>query len=127
MRNARLSRCPSALVVVLASLIPAGIIAQATTPATPVAAGPHAQPAPSVGAVRLTSPVTVDGKLDEEVWRTALAATEFRQSQPDEGKPATQRTEVRFAYDDAAIYVGARMFDSLGARGCARGSSAVTQ
>src|SRR5688500_14295221 len=117
MRNARFSRYPSALVVVLASLIPAGITAQATTPATPVAAGPHAQPAPSVGAVRLTSAVTVDGKLDEEVWRTAPAATEFRQSQPDEGKPATQRTEVRFAYDDAAIYVGARMFDSLGAKG----------
>ncbi len=117
MRNARLPRYPSALVVVLASLIPAGISAQATAPATPVAAGPHAQPAPAVGAVRLTSPVTLDGRLDEDVWRTAPAATDFRQSQPDEGKPATQRTEVRFAYDDAAIYIGARMFDTLGAKG----------
>jgi hypothetical protein len=117
MRNTRLPRHTSALVVVLVGFLPADIAAQATSPATPVAAGPHAQPAPSIGAVRLTSPVTVDGKLDEEVWRTAPAATEFRQSQPDEGKPATQRTEVRFAYDDQAIYVGARMFDSLGAKG----------
>jgi hypothetical protein len=117
MRNARLPRHPSALVVVLLSFFPASIAAQATPPATPVAAGPHAQPAPAVGAVRLTSPVTVDGRLNEDVWRTAPAATEFRQSQPDEGKPATQRTEVRFAYDDGAIYVGARMFDTMGAKG----------
>ncbi|HEX2724147.1 MAG TPA: DUF5916 domain-containing protein, partial [Gemmatimonadaceae bacterium] len=79
--------------------------------------GVHPQPAPVATAVRLTSGVTVDGKLDEEVWRTGPAMSEFRQSQPNEGKPATQRTEVRFAYDDQAIYVGARMFDSLGARG----------
>jgi len=70
-----------------------------------------------VGAVRLTSPVTIDGRLDEEVWRTAPVATDFRQSQPDEGKPATQKTEVRFAYDDEAIYVGARMFDTMGGKG----------
>jgi hypothetical protein len=117
MRNNFLPRHPSALVVVLAALVPGGISAQATTAAAPVSSGAHSQPAPRVGAVRLTSPVAIDGKLDEEVWRTAPAATDFRQSQPDEGKPATQRTEVRFAYDDAAIYIGARMFDSLGAKG----------
>ena len=79
--------------------------------------GVHPQPAPVAQAVRLTSAISVDGKLDEEVWHTAPAITEFRQSQPDEGKPATQKTEVRFAYDDQAIYVGARMFDSMGAKG----------
>ncbi|HUQ20906.1 MAG TPA: DUF5916 domain-containing protein [Gemmatimonadaceae bacterium] len=67
--------------------------------------------------MRLTAPVTIDGKLDEEVWRTAQPATDFRQSQPDEGKPATQKTEVRFAFDDEAIYIGARMFDTMGAKG----------
>jgi hypothetical protein len=67
--------------------------------------------------VRLTSPITLDGKLDEEVWRTAPVATNFRQSQPDEGKPATQKTEVRFAYDDEAIYIAGRMFDTEGGNG----------
>ncbi|HZJ02048.1 MAG TPA: DUF5916 domain-containing protein [Gemmatimonadaceae bacterium] len=81
------------------------------------AKGVHPQPAPVATAVRLTSSVSIDGKLDEEVWRTAPAITEFRQSQPDEGKPATQKTEVRFAYDDQAIYVGARMFDTMGGKG----------
>jgi hypothetical protein len=81
------------------------------------ARGVHPQAAPVANAVRLTSSVSVDGKLDEDVWKTAPAITEFRQSQPDEGKPATQKTEVRFAYDDQAIYVGARMYDSMGGKG----------
>jgi hypothetical protein len=37
---------------------------------------------------------------------------DFLQKDPDEGKPATEPTEVRFLYDDDALYVGARMFDS---------------
>ena len=81
------------------------------------AGGVHPTTPPVVGAARLTSTVTIDGKLNEEVWRTPNPATGFRQSQPDEGKDATQRTEVRFAYDDEAIYVGARMFDDKGAAG----------
>jgi hypothetical protein len=41
----------------------------------------------------------------------------LRQAQPLEGQPATQRTEVRFTFDGAALYVGARMHDDSGARG----------
>jgi hypothetical protein len=77
----------------------------------------HPTPPPEVRAVPLQEAIRLDGKLDEAVWRTAPAATAFRQSQPNEGQPATQRTDVRFAFDDAAIYVGARMFDDSGARG----------
>ena len=77
----------------------------------------HPTPPPEARAVALDEPIRLDGKLDEAVWRTAPAATGFLQSQPNEGQPATQRTEVRFAYDEAAIYVGARMYDDSGARG----------
>jgi hypothetical protein len=73
--------------------------------------------APRVAAVPLDAPVTLDGKLDEEVWSRAAPATGFTQQEPEEGKTATQRTEVRFAFDGAALYVGARMYDSLGAAG----------
>jgi len=38
--------------------------------------------------------------------------TQFWQSAPREGEPATERTEVRIAYDDQAVYVAARLFDS---------------
>jgi uncharacterized protein DUF5916/cellulose/xylan binding protein with CBM9 domain len=77
----------------------------------------HPTPPPEVRAVPLEGTIQLDGRLDEAVWRTAPAATDLRQSHPKEGEPATQRTEVRFAYDHAALYVGARMFDDRGAAG----------
>jgi len=82
-----------------------------------VAQNIHTTPGPEVRAVPLQEVIRLDGTLDEAVWRTAPAATDFRQNQPQEGQPATQRTEVRFAYDGAAMYVGARMFDNQGAAG----------
>ena len=91
----------------LAVLYAPSLIAQNIHPHTP----------PEVRAVQLREPIHLDGKLDEGVWRTAPAATGLRQAQPHSGDSATQRTEVRFAYDDAAIYVGARMYDDSGARG----------
>jgi hypothetical protein len=79
----------------------------------PAAGTPQSKPeVPRITALRTTSPIVLDGRLEEDVWRRAQPATDFRQRDPDEGRPATERTEVRIAYDDAAIYVGARMFDS---------------
>jgi hypothetical protein len=54
--------------------------------------------------------ITVDGRLDESLWKSLPAITDFRQKQPHEGAEPTERTEVRLAYDDAALYVGARMY-----------------
>lgn len=62
-------------------------------------------------AVRLAETVTVDGRLDESVWKRAPAAEGFSQREPQEGARATERTEVRFAYDDSALYVAARLHD----------------
>jgi hypothetical protein len=77
----------------------------------------HKVPVPSVTAARRTAAIVLDARLDEEAWKAAAPITEFRQVDPDEGKPATQRTEVRFLYDDDALYVGARMHDTEGAKG----------
>src|SRR6266540_2217662 len=86
--------------------------------AAPIAAqNIHPTPSAEARAVALPGAIRLDGRLDEPVWQTAPPATNFRQSQPHEGQPATQRTEVRFAFDGAAIYVGARMFDDRGAAG----------
>jgi len=72
---------------------------------------------PLATATSLTGSITVDGNLDEAAWAKATPITDFRQQQPHEGAPASQRTEVRVLYDERAIYVGARMYDSLGIRG----------
>src|SRR4051812_14699139 len=61
--------------------------------------------------------IIVDGKLDDAAWNAAKPITDFVQQSPDEGKPPTQRTEIRILYDAAALYIAARMYDSLGAKG----------
>jgi hypothetical protein len=69
---------------------------------------------PLAEAARITDGATIhlDGKLDDAIWRQARAVTEFWQTAPHEGDAATERTEVRIAYDGGALYVGARLFDS---------------
>jgi hypothetical protein len=104
---------PAAAAVALSALLAAGA---AAAQGTAVPASLHGS-APTLRAVPRTSPVHLDGVLDDAVWATAPAASDFRQRDPSEGEPATQRTEVRFAYDDDALYIGARMYDSLGAAG----------
>jgi len=86
-------------------------------PSTAVAQTATTTARPTVAAVRLTTRISIDGRLDEPVWQSAPAASDFRQTEPREGEPATQRTELRFVYDDDALYVGARMFDGQGAAG----------
>jgi hypothetical protein len=66
----------------------------------------------TVQAVRLTDPVIIDGTLEESIWQTAPAISGFLQRDPNEGEPASQKTYVRVAYDDHALYIGADMRDS---------------
>ncbi len=85
-----------------------------------VPAAVHAQSArdttrdtrPRAVAVRRSGPVTIDGHLTEAAWRAAKPTSGFIQQDPDEGEPATQHTVVRFLYDDNALYIGARMYDT---------------
>jgi hypothetical protein len=51
-------------------------------------------------AVRTSTPITIDGALDEAAWRDAPIAGGFLQSEPDEGAPASQQTDVRVGYDE---------------------------
>ncbi|MGH9140868.1 MAG: DUF5916 domain-containing protein [Vicinamibacterales bacterium] len=66
----------------------------------------------AVAAVESHSSITLDGALDEEVWRAAEPAGEFVQAEPHEGEPATELTEVRLAFDRDAIYIGVVCHDT---------------
>lgn len=66
---------------------------------------------PTLTAAPATS-VTVDGVLDEAEWAAAEVGSGFTQFRPDEGRPATQRTEVRILRGANAVYVGAVMHDA---------------
>jgi hypothetical protein len=53
--------------------------------------------------------IHLDGRLDEEAWLLAEPIIEFVQKEPDEGAPPTDAMDVRFIYDNDALYVGARL------------------
>ncbi len=65
----------------------------------------------TVGRLSDNQSVSVDGKLDDEIWQSATFIDDFMQKEPDEGAPPTVRTEVAFVHDGSTLYVGARMFD----------------
>ena len=56
--------------------------------------------------------ITLDGSLDEAVWRRAQVATDFVQIDPDNGTPATEQTEFRIAFDRNTLYLGVICHDS---------------
>ena len=67
-----------------------------------------AQGRPIVQVERLqdTDRLSVDGVLDEAVWKRAVPATDFKQQDPNNGEPATERTEVRVVFDENRIVLG---------------------
>ena len=77
-----------------------------------VAGSLHAQARPSLQASAVAEGVAVDGRLDEAAWQQAQAASDFRQFEPNEGAPASQRTEVRVLYGPGSLYVGAVLYDT---------------
>jgi hypothetical protein len=54
----------------------------------------------------------IDGRVDEAFWDRVPAVSGFRQQNPVEADPATERTEVRIAYDDEGLYVAVLAFDA---------------
>ncbi|MEZ4425538.1 MAG: DUF5916 domain-containing protein [Gemmatimonadota bacterium] len=68
------------------------------------------QPRTAQAAPLAVAPV-IDGRLSDEAWSGLPALSGFLQREPVEGRPVSQRTEVRIGYDAQALYVGAWLFD----------------
>ena len=68
----------------------------------------------TVRATRLTSPLKVDGRVDEAVYQQVRAISGTIQNIPQAGKPSTEKTDVWLLFDDAAFYVTARCWDTGG-------------
>ncbi len=71
----------------------------------------HAQQSPRALGSDISTPPVIDGQLDDDAWSTLVPLTGFTQREPSEGQPVSQRTEVRVAYDNEALYIGAWLFD----------------
>ncbi|MCM3878474.1 MAG: carbohydrate binding family 9 domain-containing protein [Vicinamibacterales bacterium] len=69
------------------------------------------RPAVAVGMLKDGALPTIDGKVDDEVWKNVAPFTAFTQQEPDEGQPASERTEIRFLVDKKNLYIGVIAFD----------------
>ncbi|MEE2821716.1 MAG: DUF5916 domain-containing protein [Acidobacteriota bacterium] len=56
--------------------------------------------------------IIIDGVFDEGDWGKAVPISQFIQSEPQEGSPSTEETEVRVLYDQSNLYFGVYCFDS---------------
>ncbi len=66
----------------------------------------------SITAVRTETPVKVDGLLNDPAWQNALFQGQFTQREPDEGAPASEKTELGFLFNDNNLYIGIKCYDS---------------
>jgi hypothetical protein len=66
----------------------------------------------TVRVVRTTTPPIIDGVLDEAIWATAARIDDLHQVSPQEYAEPSERTEVYVLYDDDALYIAARLYDS---------------
>lgn len=65
----------------------------------------------TVRAHKLTAPMRVDGRLDEDVYQRVAPFGGFIQVAPRFNEPATEKTDVWITYDEDNIYVSARVWD----------------
>ena len=67
----------------------------------------------TVRATRFEGEINIDGELDESIYETIAPISDFIQNIPTEGAPASERTEVWVFYNDDAIYVTAKNYESV--------------
>jgi Domain of unknown function (DUF5916)/Carbohydrate family 9 binding domain-like len=63
-------------------------------------------------ASRVDRAPKLDGTLDDPIWQQATPIDHFLQREPFEGRPATEKTEVRILYSKHEVYFGISCFDS---------------
>jgi len=89
----------------LAALVAVAASAQET----PVLTDPGQK---TVRMVRTATPPVIDGKLDDAVWANAALVDDLHQTEPVEYAEPEERTEIYLLYDDNALYIGARLYDT---------------
>jgi hypothetical protein len=92
--------------------IAAGLAAfVSTSAAAQIIAATGVSPTRTGTAAVVSKPPVIDGKLDDDAWKSGQVYSDFVQRELREGDPVTERTEVRLLTDGDALYVGAWLFD----------------
>jgi hypothetical protein len=97
-------------VISAAGLLALAIATHAAAQARPVSVSAASHVAT---AARATEAPTIDGDVaGDPAWQAATPITSFWQEQPDEGQPASEKTEVRVIFTADTLYVGVILFDT---------------
>jgi Domain of unknown function (DUF5916)/Carbohydrate family 9 binding domain-like len=88
-----------------------GFIILCGLPAPSVLLAQHSQ-TETLQALKIESPIRLDGVLDEPAWAIAQHISNFTQRELNENAPATERTEVAVLYSQTELYIGVWCFDA---------------
>ena len=89
-----------------------GVVDRPPPPSPPAVIARDAAGRATVRAVKLAAGLRLDGVLDEPVYEIVPAIDDFIQQEPNEGAPASERTEAWVLFSAENIYVAARMWDT---------------
>src|SRR5258706_1997945 len=67
--------------------------------------------AQAVKMPKFDKPPVIDGKLDDEVWKSAIVLKDFYQIQPGDNIAPSKPTEVMLGYDSKFIYIAFHCYD----------------
>lgn len=104
-RNCHGGRCQYLIVALVCAVLPCSANAKQNTPQVDVSSA-------IAEAVRVDHSPRLDGTLDDPLWQAARPIKDFRQQEPYEGQPATEKTTVRILYTRRAVYFGIHCYDS---------------
>ena len=80
--------------------------------AAQVSAQNSSSPRPSLAALAIDQAISVDGELNEAAWAQAEVGGDFAAREPEDNRPAAERTEFSVLYTPSTLYFGIRAYDS---------------
>ncbi|MGI9182129.1 MAG: DUF5916 domain-containing protein [Longimicrobiaceae bacterium] len=99
------------LVAIIAGATAGPLAAQADTPAdSSLQVGTRSGASAPLVATRLSSPIRLDGRVDEAAWM-AIEPIRAVMSSPTFGVEPSERTEFRIAYDESYLYISGVLHD----------------
>ena len=115
-RAALPAACAAALILpaagVAAGQTPELAIDGPPPPVAPATISRDADGRATIRAVRVAEPLRIDGTLDEAIYQATEPVSDFVQTLPTEGAPATERTEIWVLFDDDNFYIACRCWDT---------------
>lgn len=74
----------------------------------------YSQQKKKVVANKTTEAISIDGELNETIWKNTEPATDFVSLEPKNGTPIPEefKTEVKIAYTNDAVYIAANLYDA---------------